>query len=145
MDASTWLAPLIGGALIGLSAALMMALHGKIAGISGIFGTWITGAASQGDRAWRGLFVAGLVAGGALWFAIDPAQFAFTPDRSLGAIAAAGLLVGFGTRMGNGCTSGHGVCGMARFSRRSIVATVTFITAGAVAVFLVRSVFGGSI
>ncbi|MCA9543734.1 MAG: YeeE/YedE family protein, partial [Myxococcales bacterium] len=89
-----------GGALIGLAAAMMMFLHGKIAGISGIFGTLITGEAGAGDRDWRLAFVGGLLVGGLVWFAVDPGQFALTVDRSYGAVVAAGLLVGFGTRMG---------------------------------------------
>ncbi len=145
MDTSTWLMPLIGGALIGLSAALMMFLHGRIAGISGIFGGLITGDAQGEDRPWRLAFTGGLLAGGALWLALDPGQFAMTLDRSLGAIAVAGLLVGFGTRMGNGCTSGHGVCGLTRLSRRSMVATGVFMTTGALAVLVVQRGFGGAI
>ncbi|MEZ4474146.1 MAG: YeeE/YedE thiosulfate transporter family protein [bacterium] len=136
-----WIWPLIGGALIGASAALMMALHGRIAGISGIVSGLITG-----DRAaWRAWFVGGLVVGGLAMFALQPAAFTLSADRSLAAVAVAGLLVGFGTRLGNGCTSGHGVCGIARLSPRSIVATVTFIATGALTVLVIRSVLGGRI
>lgn len=141
MQLEGWLAGLLGGALIGLAAAMMMLFHGRIAGISGIVGGLLTG-----DRSlWRGVFVAGLVAGGALWFMVQPEAFSMQIDRSYGALAAAGVLVGVGTRMGNGCTSGHGVCGIARTSRRSLVATLTFIATGAIAVFIVRTIFGGSI
>ena len=136
-----WVMPLIGGALIGLSAAMMMHFHGRIAGISGILGGLLTG-----DRAlWRLLFAVGLVVGGGVWLAVQPGQFSMEIQRSPGALAVAGLLVGVGTRMGNGCTSGHGVCGMARFSRRSIVATLTFIATGAITVFIVNHLFNGAI
>lgn len=134
-------ASLLGGALIGLAAAAMLLVNGKIAGISGMLGGVLQPRA--GDTAWRVLFLGGLVAGGALMFLIQPGAFAMDLDRSLLAIAAAGVLVGAGTRLGNGCTSGHGVCGISRLSRRSIVATVTFIAAGAVTVLLVRVGFGG--
>lgn len=141
MPADFWVMPLVGGALIGLSAALMMLFHGRIAGISGIVGGVLTG-----DRApWRLLFVLGLLVGGVAWFALSPGQFSMEIERSQGALVAAGLLVGVGTRMGNGCTSGHGVCGIARLSRRSLVATVTFITSGAIAVFIVNHLLNGAI
>ncbi|MCB9549513.1 MAG: YeeE/YedE family protein [Myxococcales bacterium] len=136
-----WIWPLIGGALIGGSAALMMALHGRIAGISGIVSGLITG-----DRAlWRSLFVGGLIVGGLAMYLLQPTSFTLAADRSLGATALAGLLVGLGTRLGNGCTSGHGVCGIARLSPRSIVATITFMATGALTVVVVRSFFGGRI
>ena len=141
MQPDFWIKPLIGGALIGMSAGIMMLFHGKIAGVSGIFGGLLTG-----DRGlWRLQFTMGLLLGGVIWLVMDPGAFTLELDRSYGALAVAGLLVGVGTRMGNGCTSGHGVCGIARKSRRSIVATLTFIISGAVTVFLVRTVFGGSI
>jgi uncharacterized membrane protein YedE/YeeE len=141
MQLEGWLAGLLGGALIGLSAAMMMLFHGRIAGISGIVGGMLTGDRSM----WRALFIAGLVAGGVVWFMVQPEAFSMQIDRSYGALAAAGVLVGIGTRMGNGCTSGHGVCGIARTSARSMAATMTFIITGAIAVFIVRTVFGGSI
>jgi hypothetical protein len=132
---------LIGGALIGLSAALLMLLTGRIAGISGILGGSL--AAGAGDRHWRLAFIAGLVAApliGALLRVPLPAPQ--MPENWL-LIAAAGLLIGFGTRLGGGCTSGHGVCGIARLSTRSIVATATFMVTAIVAVFLIRHVLGG--
>lgn len=141
MQPDFWVMPLVGGAMIGLAAALMMLFHGKIAGISGIIGGLLTG-----DRApWRLQFTLGLVLGGVVWLLLQPEAFAIKITRSYGALAVAGILVGVGTRMGNGCTSGHGVCGIARNSRRSLVATVTFIFTGAVSVFIVRAFFGGSI
>lgn len=144
-DPANWLWPLIGGLLIGLSAALVMLLHGRVAGISGVVGALVTGGAGPGDRSWRGLFFAGLVVGGLVMWRVQPGQFEFNLDRSLPALAVAGLLVGFGTRLGSGCTSGHGVCGIARLSKRSLVATGTFMVAGAVTVFVVNHVLGGAV
>jgi uncharacterized membrane protein YedE/YeeE len=126
---------LAGGALVGLAAVLFMLFHGRIAGISGILGGLIPPA--TGDIAWRVTFIAGLVAGAALtgWAGGLVPQ---VPPRSLAVVAAAGLLVGLGTQLGGGCTSGHGVCGLARLSTRSLVATALFMLSGAIAVFLVR-------
>lgn len=132
---------LLGGALIGLSAALLMLLTGRIAGISGIFGGCLALRAS--DRAWRLAFVAGLVAApllGAL--AGFPLAVPLMPASWMVTISA-GLLIGFGTRLGSGCTSGHGVCGIARFSPRSIAATAIFMVTAMIVVFLVRHVLGG--
>jgi uncharacterized membrane protein YedE/YeeE len=114
--------------LIGLSASALLLLNGRIAGVSGI----LAGAfwPQRGDMAWRIFFVAGLVLGGAAVAALSAAPFAAEPSRSPWLLATAGLLVGFGTRLGNGCTSGHGVCGVARLSRRSLVAVLTFVAAG---------------
>jgi uncharacterized protein len=136
----TPLSGLIGGALIGLAAAMLMLLSGRLAGVSGILGGALT---SSADRAWRlafiaGLFVAAVVA--PLFGAPSPAHLA---SSNLVVFAVAGLLVGFGSRMGNGCTSGHGVCGFARLSTRSITATVVFMVVAAATVALVRHGFGG--
>jgi uncharacterized protein len=131
---------LVGGALIGISAAILMLATGRIAGISGIvgglFGTTGT------EAAWRVAFVAGLVAGaGIAGFAgLAPA---IEIDAAWPVVIAGGLLVGFGTRLGSGCTSGHGVCGIARLSRRSILATLLFMAAGAVVVFVIRHLLAG--
>lgn len=137
----TVLLPLVGGVLIGLSAVAMMAFLGRIAGISGI----ISGLLSPrtGDVSWRALFAGGLLAGGLVMWLLRPDAFAITVDRSWGAVVLAGLLVGFGTRLGSGCTSGHGVCGISRLSPRSLVATLTFMAAGVLTVFVVRQFFGG--
>ncbi len=137
----TPLPSLIGGILIGVSATAMLALLGRVAGISGIVGGLL--AADKSEAAWRGAFVAGLLVGGALTAAVHPEAFAMTLDRSTPALAVAGLLVGFGSRLGSGCTSGHGVCGMARGSRRSIAATVTFMTTGILTALVVTQVLGG--
>ncbi|MFW5924722.1 MAG: YeeE/YedE family protein [Myxococcota bacterium] len=142
MTEFTPLASLVGGLMIGTSAALLLLANGRIAGISGIAGGLLT-RPPRGDVAWRAVFLAGLLAGGAVMMLWNPGLFAFELDRSLLALAGAGLLVGFGTRLGNGCTSGHGVCGISRFSVRSIAATGTFMVAGVVTVFVVRHFLGG--
>jgi len=128
-----------GGMLIGLAAALFVLLNGRIAGISGILGGPLRPAG--GDIAWRAAFIVGLVAAPLVYL-----LFAALPrpqiDASYGALVAAGLLVGIGTRYGSGCTSGHGVCGLARLSPRSLVATLAFMGAGFVTVFVARHLFG---
>ncbi len=133
---------LAGGALIGLATSILLVANGRIAGISGIYAGALTG--SSGPPRWRWLFVAGLLVGGAVLFGIVPAMFAVTTDRPLWAIALAGLAVGVGTRLGSGCTSGHGVCGISRLSRRSLVATATFLVTGGITVALARVLGGGS-
>lgn len=128
-----WIHALEGGALIGASASLMLGLNGRVAGISGIVGGLLKPTA--GDIAWRAVFVIGLIVGGLVARSLMPGAFTAV-TAPLGVAMLAGLLVGFGTRLGNGCTSGHGVCGISRFSPRSIVATITFITTGAVTAFV---------
>jgi uncharacterized protein len=125
----------IGGALIGLAVTLLMLLTGRIAGISGILGDLLDSGGS--DRAWRLAFAAGLIAAP---LALTLGGHALANPAMPGSIivAIAGLLVGIGTRIGSGCTSGHGVCGIARLSSRSIVATVTFIAAGMLVVAIMR-------
>ncbi|MCA9614690.1 MAG: YeeE/YedE thiosulfate transporter family protein [Polyangiales bacterium] len=132
---------LAGGLLIGLAAAGMLVLNGRIAGISGITGGVLKG--DVGDTLWRFLFVAGLLVGGFAYSFVDPDAFSISVERSTGALVVAGLLVGFGTQMGNGCTSGHGICGLSRFSGRSLAAVVTFMSFAALTVFLVQHFFGG--
>jgi uncharacterized protein len=138
----TPLASLFGGILIGLSASAMLLLEGKIAGISGIFAGVLNPA--KGETAWKACFVAGLLAGGLLLRIFLPTAFDFGIIRPYGMLMIAGLLVGFGTRLGNGCTSGHGVCGISRLSPRSIIATMTFIASGALVVYLANHILGGS-
>jgi uncharacterized membrane protein YedE/YeeE len=133
-----YLVALSGGLLIGLAAALLLYVNGRIAGISGILGGTLKPQAN--DFAWRASFMAGLVATGLVMARVWPAQLDLSALPALPGLAIAGLLVGFGTRLGNGCTSGHGVCGIARGSRRSMLATVTFMAAGVVTVFIVRHV-----
>ena len=132
---------LAGGVLIGLSAVLLMLADGRIAGISGIVGGLFGGGSSEAG--WRLAFVAGLMAGpfAAALFGAPLPKIGI--DASVPVILVAGLLVGFGSRLGNGCTSGHGVCGLARLSPRSLAATLTFMTVGAAVVFVARHVLGG--
>jgi uncharacterized membrane protein YedE/YeeE len=137
---AVWM-PLLGGVLIGLSAVGLLLFNGRIAGVSGIVGGLLQ--RFNPDSLWKAAFVGGLLVGGAVMAALQPEAFANTLTRSSGALVIAGLLVGFGARLGSGCTSGHGVCGMSRFSIRSTIATVTFMSAGAVMVVLVGRVFGG--
>lgn len=136
MENFTPISAMIGGALIGAAAVILMLFSGRIAGIAGIVGGLF--GAKVHDWGWRLAFVLGLVAGPYLVMLAGGT----IPDVDIAAspavIVAGGLLVGFGTRLGNGCTSGHGVCGLARFSPRSAVATVTFMAVAAVVVFIVR-------
>ena len=131
------LMPLTGGVLIGIAASMMLLFSGRIAGVSGIFGGMLF---QQGkERAWRLSFITGLIGGGILLYAINAEFFENSSGRGLLAVNIAGFLVGIGTRVGGGCTSGHGVCGIGRLSVRSIVATVTFVFAGMLAVFLFKA------
>ena len=127
---------LLGGALIGLSASLLLLGAGRVAGISGIFGQFFLGV-ERADRHWRGWFLFGLLVGGLLLQQLLPGAIAASP-RPLAWLAASGLLVGIGTPLAGGCTSGHGVCGLSRLSPRSIVATLTFLGAGVLTVTLLR-------
>jgi uncharacterized membrane protein YedE/YeeE len=140
MGFSMILQALFGGVLIGLAASALLLFGGRIAGVSGIVGGLIP--PRQPDVAWRALFVIGLVVGGVSLrlFVDDPFHgLVETPDVVL---IPAGLLIGFGASLGSGCTSGHGVCGVSRLSLRSIVATMTFMVAGGVTVFVVRHLMG---
>ena len=136
MDNFTPVPALIGGVLIGLASVWLLAANGRIAGVSGILHGLF--AQPPGDRPWRAAFVAGLIVAGFAWHALFPTA----PSRevSLPWLAVAGALVGFGTRVGGGCTSGHGVCGLGRFSLRSLVAVVVFMLAGMAATYIVRHV-----
>ncbi len=131
----------VGGVMIGLSAVLVLLLNGKIAGISGIFGRLFSPATS--DRPWRLWFVLGLVAGGALVTRALPRFDVFELEAGTPQILAGAFLVGLGTRLGSGCTSGHGVCGAGRGSLRSIAATLTFLAAGFATVYVTRHLLGG--
>jgi uncharacterized protein len=131
---------LLGGALIGLAATLLMWLNGRIAGVSGIAGGAL--GAGPGDRAWRGLFVVGLVGGALLHELLRPETFLLREGFPPLLLVAAGVIVGIGTRMGSGCTSGHGVCGIARLSPRSLLATAIFMVTAATTVAIVRHGFG---
>ena len=138
----TPLSGVLGGALIGLSAAMLMLFTGRIAGISGIVGGLLSPTAS--DRGWRIAFIAGVVAAPLIaTLATSAALPSPAMPASLIVIAVAGLLVGFGSRMGGGCTSGHGVCGVARLSARSLLATAVFMIAAIITVAIVRPGMGG--
>jgi uncharacterized protein len=132
--AFTPVASLVGGALIGASASALLVVNGRVAGISGMLGGLVRPRA--GEWGWRLSFVAGLVAVGVAFALFRPE---LVPSIPLGArlpwIVAAGLFVGFGTQLGNGCTSGHGVCGISRLSKRSIAATLTFMFTGALSAY----------
>lgn len=130
---------LAGGALIGVAAAMFVLLNGRIAGISGVIGGLFKPV--KGDVAWRAAFVLGLI-GAPVAYGLFAALTAPRIDAQFGALVAAGLLVGVGTRYGSGCTSGHGVCGLARLSPRSLVATAAFMGAGFATVFVTRHVLG---
>ncbi len=138
-----WFLSALGGVAIGASAVLLMAALGRIAGISGIAGSLLSGA-EKGDRGWRVAFLAGLVGAPLLAWLLRGESGLGPPQVSWPWMAVAGLLVGFGTRLGGGCTSGHGVCGIARLSPRSLLATVVFMVVGAGTVFVIRHVLGGT-
>lgn len=133
---SSWLQGLAGGVMIGGAAALLFLVHGRVAGISSIVGSLLPPAARE--RGWRVPFLAGLLLAGVIARGLAPGAVG-GPVRALPLVIAAGLLVGYGTRLGGGCTSGHGVCGVARLSVRSLVAVVTFMATGALTVWLARS------
>jgi uncharacterized membrane protein YedE/YeeE len=141
VDLASWTRAGLGGAMIGLAAALLFAFNGRIAGVSGVFGTLVL-ERSSGEAPWRSLFLLGLMLGALLMSLLRPDLARATLQTGWPGMIAAGLIVGFGTRMGSGCTSGHGVCGMARLSTRSIVATMTFMAAGFATVFVMRHVIG---
>ncbi len=136
-----FLAPTIGGLLLGAASSLLFWFNGRICGVSGIVGDLPS--AATGDRAWRVAFVAGLLAGGAGLAFLRYNLLALASEGTVEAAVLAGLLVGFGTRMSRGCTSGHGLCGIARLSRRSFVATLAFMAAGMATVFVTKHVLGG--
>lgn len=131
---------LIGGAMIGLAASLFLLTHGKVAGISGLYGGMFR--AGTSDRSVRVAFVAGLVIAGAVVRWVFPSAFNAPGVASLPLVLVAGVVVGVGTQLGNGCTSGHGVCGMSRLSVRSLVATCAFMATGGITVFVIRHVLG---
>lgn len=129
--------------MIGTAAAGLLLFHGRIAGISGIAGGIFRRGA--GDISWRVMFLVGLFAAGAAWSLFFPQDYVVEISRSTPALIIAGLTVGIGTQLGSGCTSGHGVCGIGRLSKRSTVATVSFMVTAAATVFVVNEVLGGSI
>ncbi|HEY8153316.1 MAG TPA: YeeE/YedE family protein [Myxococcota bacterium] len=138
----TPLAAIVGGVLIGIASSLLLLASGRIAGISGILGSALRPLCP--DRVWRLLFLIGLPLGALAASAILGRGPAPRMAASAPVLVLAGLLVGFGTQLGSGCTSGHGVCGLARRSKRSLVATLTFMLTGAVTVFVVRHLLGSA-
>lgn len=135
-----WLFGLVGGLTIGAAAAVLLLFNGRILGASGILGGVVDGT-GQGNLAERLVFLAGLIGVPALVVAVRGAP-ATHVSHDLALMVAAGLLVGFGTRLANGCTSGHGVCGMSRFSLRSIVATLVYLAVGIITFYLARHIVG---
>ena len=138
---NAYLMPLTGGVLLGLSAMWLLLSLGRIAGISGIAWESLAGP----ERVWRALFFLGLLVGGLVTHNVIGQPVPAESTAPLWLIAASGLLVGLGTRMGGGCTSGHGVCGLGLRSPRSLVATLTFITLGIVTLFIMQRMLGGSV
>lgn len=143
MESFTPIASTIGGLMIGVAAAGLLMFHGRIAGISGIAGGIFR--RERGDITWRVMFLVGLFSAGVVWHFFRPLDYRFEIERSTLALIVAGLAVGVGTQLGSGCTSGHGVCGIGRFSKRSTTATVTFMATAAITVLIVNEVLGGSI
>lgn len=137
-----FLLSLLGGILIGLSASLLLLFNGRVAGISGITAGLLT--PTSGDFNWRAAFIGGLVLGGILLAVFLPRALGAPVVSGAGVTVLAGLLVGFGTRLGGGCTSGHGICGVARGAARSMVATAIFVATGVVTVFVMRHLLGGA-
>jgi len=134
---------LIGGVLIGAGTLLTMVATGKVPGISGVFGRLLR--PSSNETGWRFVFLAGLIAGAAVLFRVyEPASVFRVPDgRNLAVYAIAGLIVGFGTRLGGGCTSGHDICGISMGARDSMIATVVFMVAGMATVYMFRTLITG--
>lgn len=138
---NNYIFPLVGGALIGIAVSLMLYLNGRVTGVSGI----ISGALgrTKGDFSWRINFIIGLILGGFALTSFYPDAFTSQLERGLPWVIVAGLLVGFGTVMGSGCTSGHGICGISRFSPRSLVATLIFMLFGIISASGFRLFLGG--
>ncbi|MHA7878806.1 MAG: YeeE/YedE family protein [Saccharospirillum sp.] len=132
----------VGGLVIGFAALLLYLLRGDVAGINGM----VTGLMSpvKGEWSWRLLFVVGLVLGGLVYQALGGGLTRLEPVAHGGLVIVAGLLVGIGATVGSGCTSGHGICGISRWSIRSIAATITFVTAAMLTVFVIRHLVGGA-
>lgn len=134
-----YLQALLGGLVMGIAAASLYVLNGRILGISGVLGGALK--VHTSEARWRWAFIAGMIIAGASTYLLMPAAFANTVPRSTGAYLIAGALVGVGTQLGSGCTSGHGICGIGRLSKRSMVATAVFIATGAASVLIVRHLF----
>ena len=140
METNSMLYSLSGGALIGVAVTLMLLFNGRVTGISGIIASSLT--RPNREVYWRWMFLAGMIVGGFLMFSLNPDFFNNQTGRSIGTVLLAGILVGYGTVMGSGCTSGHGVCGISRFSIRSVLATITFMFFGFLSVQIMQYFFG---
>lgn len=143
MTEFTPFASLIGGALIGLAAVMVMLFHGRIAGISGILGRFLPPWSDKAGLLWRGAFVLGLILAPIFYQQLSGVEIEHVVSNDLATMILAGLIVGLGVGLGSGCTSGHGVCGIPRASVRSIIATITFMSFGVLTVFIIRHVIGG--
>jgi uncharacterized membrane protein YedE/YeeE len=141
MEGFTPVSALVGGVLIGAASALLLIVNGRIAGISGILGGLLQ--PQRGELGWRLAFLAGLLSAPLLFVVVGGTLPRVSINASVGLLVVAGLFVGFGTRLGAGCTSGHGVCGIGRASPRSIAATAVFMMTAILTVFLMRHVIGG--
>lgn len=135
--------PIVGGVLIGLASIGMMLFNGRIAGVSGILKGVIR--PEKGEWTWKAAFVLGMILTGVAMTALYPQYAVVEIDRSIAAYAIAGLLIGLGAGMANGCTSGHGVCGVGRLSNRSVTITMSFTVSGIIIVWIINTFFGGSI
>ena len=138
----TPLSALTGGVLIGLSAVLLLAVNGRVAGISGIV-HGIVAPEKPNDLDWRLLFLVGLIAGAFLYRLLNGMDTSIALEASILIVGGGGILTGIGTAVGSGCTSGHGICGLARRSSRSLAATISFMLVGGITVFILRHVIGG--
>jgi len=138
-----FLQALVGGLLMGIASAALFVMNGRILGISGVLGGALK--IRTADARWRWAFVFGMLAAGLGTSLVMPSAFANTVQRSAAACLLAGALVGVGTQLGSGCTSGHGICGIGRLSKRSVVATLVFMATGAASVLVVRNFFHGAV
>tara|TARA_R110000787_G_scaffold123580_8_gene234647 strand:- start:10795 stop:11241 length:447 start_codon:yes stop_codon:yes gene_type:complete len=143
VDIPSWINAAIGGAMIGTAAACLFAFNGRIAGVSGVLGSLVFGPADR-QTPWRSLFLGGLVIGALIVGLVRGNLGQVALETGWAGMIIGGLIVGFGTRLGGGCTSGHGVCGIGRLSQRSIVATCTFMAAGFATVYVLRHLVGGA-
>ena len=143
MENFTPVESLVGGIVIGIAALVLLRFYGRIAGISGVFGGIFP--FNTGETLWRIVFLAGLVTGGVILSFLHTDAVTFELAYSNPALILAGLLVGVGSRMGNGCTSGHGICGLGRLAPRSMVAVLTFMATGILAAVVVHQILGGAI
>ena len=143
MENFTPVESLVGGIVIGIAALVLLRFYGRIAGISGIFGGLFP--FNTGETLWRMVFLAGLITGGVILSFLHSGTVTFELTYSNPALILAGLLVGIGSRMGNGCTSGHGICGLGRLEPRSVVAVLTFMVTGILTAVLVQQLLGGAI